>query len=128
MKRVATIINNNQPGWQNIIETEPHVTIDIGTDLYLLDESTGIGQIAKERQEQLDKHGFGTEHDDAGFNLAGELKEAAMFLLSDGACPFPSTWDRDYKVKFYNKSRKEKYVVAAALIAAEIDRLERAGR
>lgn len=31
---IATLINNNQPGWTNIIETEPNVTIDVGTKLY----------------------------------------------------------------------------------------------
>ena len=35
MKHIATVINNNQPGWENIVETEPHVTLDIGTKLYL---------------------------------------------------------------------------------------------
>lgn len=32
---IATLINNNQPGWTNIIETAPSVTIDIGTSLYI---------------------------------------------------------------------------------------------
>jgi len=31
---IATLINNNQPGWTNIIETAPGVTIDVGTKLY----------------------------------------------------------------------------------------------
>ncbi len=31
---IATLTNNNQPGWQNIIETAPNVTIDVGTKLY----------------------------------------------------------------------------------------------
>lgn len=30
---IATLINNNQPGWTNIIETAPNVTIDVGTKL-----------------------------------------------------------------------------------------------
>lgn len=34
---IATVINNNQPGWTNIIETAPHVTLEIGTKLYLAD-------------------------------------------------------------------------------------------
>lgn len=36
-KPIATVINNNQPGWTNIIETEPHVTIPVGTKLFLGD-------------------------------------------------------------------------------------------
>lgn len=39
MKPIATVINNNQPGWTNIIETEPNVTLDVGTTLYLADGS-----------------------------------------------------------------------------------------
>lgn len=34
-KEVATVINNNQPDWTNIIETAPNVTLDIGTKLYV---------------------------------------------------------------------------------------------
>jgi hypothetical protein len=31
---VAVVVNNNQPGTQHIIETAPHVTLDVGTKLY----------------------------------------------------------------------------------------------
>ncbi len=34
-KEIAKVTNNNQPGWLNIIETEPNVTLDIGTRLYV---------------------------------------------------------------------------------------------
>ena len=32
---IATLINNNQPGWVNLIETAPNVTIDVGTQVYV---------------------------------------------------------------------------------------------
>ena len=35
MKAIATVVNNNQPGTQHIIETAPNVTLDIGTKLCL---------------------------------------------------------------------------------------------
>lgn len=35
---VGKLINNNQPGWTNIIETEPNVTIDVGTPVYVAPE------------------------------------------------------------------------------------------
>lgn len=35
MNHIATVINNNQPGWTNIVETEPNVTLDVGTKLYI---------------------------------------------------------------------------------------------
>ena len=31
---IAKVINNNQPGWTNIVETEPNITLDIGTELF----------------------------------------------------------------------------------------------
>jgi hypothetical protein len=35
MEPIATVVNNNQPGWLNIVETAPNVTLDVGTKLYL---------------------------------------------------------------------------------------------
>ena len=32
---IAIVTNNNQPGWTNIVETAPNVTLDVGTKLYL---------------------------------------------------------------------------------------------
>jgi hypothetical protein len=43
MKPIATVINNNQPGWANIIETEPNVTLSIGTKLYLAEPFAALG-------------------------------------------------------------------------------------
>lgn len=40
-KHVAIVTNNNQPGWTNIVETAPNVTLHVGTKLY--DESALIG-------------------------------------------------------------------------------------
>lgn len=34
---IARVINNNQPGWTNIVETAPNVTLDVGTPLYSRD-------------------------------------------------------------------------------------------
>lgn len=41
-KKIATIINNNQPGWTNIIETSPNVTLDVGTELYIKEKTQVI--------------------------------------------------------------------------------------
>lgn len=32
---IGKLINNNQPGWVNLIETAPSVTIDIGTPVFV---------------------------------------------------------------------------------------------
>ena len=43
MKQIATVINNNQPDWTNIIETEPNVTLPVGTRLYLAEPFAELG-------------------------------------------------------------------------------------
>jgi len=43
MKLIATVINNNQPGWTNIIETEPNITLSVGTRLYLAEPFQALG-------------------------------------------------------------------------------------
>lgn len=43
MKQIATVVNNNQPGWQNIVETEPDVTLLVGTKLYLAEPFAALG-------------------------------------------------------------------------------------
>lgn len=36
---VATLVNNNQSGWINLIETKPNVTIDVGEQLCVVPRS-----------------------------------------------------------------------------------------
>jgi hypothetical protein len=43
MKPIATVVNNNQPGWLNIVETEPNVTLSVGTKLYLDEPFAELG-------------------------------------------------------------------------------------
>jgi hypothetical protein len=43
MKPIATVVNNNQPGWQNIVETEPKVTLPVGAKLFLAEPFAAIG-------------------------------------------------------------------------------------
>lgn len=37
-KKVATVVNNNQRGWTNIVETAANVTLELGTELYVKEE------------------------------------------------------------------------------------------
>lgn len=74
---------------------------------------TGSEQIQLERVNQRLK--YTNEHDDN--HKRGELRLAAIALLIDGMPhPWFNRWDMDYK---------ESLVIAGALIAAEIDRVER---
>lgn len=52
-KPIAVVINNNQPGWTNIIETEPHVTLGIGTKLYTRENIEAL--IKSEQNSLLDR-------------------------------------------------------------------------
>jgi hypothetical protein len=40
---VATVIDNNQPGWKAIVETAPNVTLDVGAKLCLKSKEGGAG-------------------------------------------------------------------------------------
>jgi hypothetical protein len=97
---------------------------------------TGIELIAKERQEQIEKHCFDKTHDAKKWNEGGELIQAAAYLLQNefkgkGAdwisATFPAQWNGEFQRKFDKKEGVEALKVAGALIAAEIDRLQ-AGR
>lgn len=85
--------------------------------------NTGIGLIAQERIEQIEKHGFTSDHK----YKDNELVDAAMqYLGGDLISCWPESWDR----KWYKSENKEKSIsrveelkIAGALIAAEIDRL-----
>ena len=43
MKPIATVVNNNQPEWQNIVQTEPGVTLPINPPLYLSEPFAPLG-------------------------------------------------------------------------------------
>lgn len=87
---------------------------------------TGIELITKEREEQLQKHGWTPQHDDQHYD--GSLVHAAISaMLLDGDF-FPENWDLKYFNKFESKTLIDRMKVAGALIAAEIDRLQREGQ
>ena len=94
----------------------------------------GINQIKQEREEQITKHGRTVEYD-VEHNGNRELSRFAGMLITKE--PFlnagisdllleklsPENWDMDIKVKMFRKSYTERLVIAGALIAAELDRL-----
>lgn len=82
---------------------------------------SGIDLIASERQRQIHELGWTSDHDDTHTNE--ELVSAAIcYLFEDTTiCPWPwpeSAWNKD-------KDTVRNLVKAGALIAAEIDRLQR---
>jgi len=87
---------------------------------------TGIELIADERAEQINKHGWDIDHD-VEENKEGQLPTAAMWLIEGGLTMrqrTPSEWDEITWQRMCDKSYKDRLIIAGALIAAEIDRLQ----
>lgn len=89
---------------------------------------TGIELIAQERKEQIEKHGRTIEKD-IEVNFDCQLGTAAGILsyelIDELDCQDdpPLNWDLKLWQKMYGKPYKERLIIAGALIAAELDRL-----
>lgn len=84
---------------------------------------TGVQMIAKERKEQIEKHGWDISHDE--YYSDNELVKAALFCINSEVFEWPFQWDEKFRDKILKKpNRVERLRVAGALIAAEIDRLQ----
>lgn len=104
---------------------------------------TGVELIERERVEQQTKHGR-TIARDVEENKQGQLTHAATILSNDVVMDAfsrrefeitnlskevlgqlcPKGWSEDVWQRMCNKSKKERLIIAGALIAAEIDRLQ----
>ncbi len=91
----------------------------------------GIELIADERSRQVSQEGWTPEHDDEHDEC--EIVEAAVcyalngreFVLQGTVCPNPGAWPWDMKWWKPSYDPIRNLVKAGALIAAEIDRLNR---
>lgn len=85
---------------------------------------TGIELIAQERKEQIEKHGRTIEAD-VKYNNRRQLTSGAKRLIEIHPDPLnaPNDWDVDTWQRMCRKGYKERLIIAGALIAAEIDRL-----
>jgi hypothetical protein len=92
----------------------------------------GIELIAQERKEQIEKHGRSVALD-VEHNKFDQLSEAAALLCtsschvgydSDRDNIVPHRWDEDVFAKMMVNTYKKRLIIAGALIAAEIDRLQ----
>lgn len=92
---------------------------------------TGIELIAEERQEQIEKHGRSISQD-VTYNSGLEkplTKAAAALTMEHGnslamQTMRPQNWDAEIWNKMMSKPYKERLIIAGALIAAEIDRVQ----
>jgi hypothetical protein len=88
---------------------------------------TGIELIAEERREQIEKHGISIKHDRV-YNKEYQLTDAATSLINETGprgmeFAKPKGWDKDVWNKMSRKPYRERLIIAGALIAAELDRL-----
>jgi len=85
-------------------------------------EAGVASEVAAERRRQIEKHGWSSAHDDGHTN--GEIASAAADYALPGQAP-PS-WSWAYGSKVVDKDpRRTQLIKAAALIIAEIERLDR---
>ena len=82
--------------------------------------------IAKERQEQIEKHGRSLHHDKE-VNSNGQLLDAAVAIITLNPIFWPNGWDGETYQHIRKKSRIEALTIVGALVAAEIDRLNEVG-
>jgi hypothetical protein len=97
-----------------------------------MSKQTGAELIAAERQRQIVLEGFTEEHDDQ--HIQGELRDAAIAyaMVCDARAGenaqyvFPASWNPEWDQSWWKpKDTLRNLVRAGALIAAEIDRLQR---
>lgn len=88
-------------------------------------KASGIYSMIEERFEQIHKHNRTVEQD-VLLNSDGQLRMAAIALSK--ALPnihdMPKDWDINICTHMVMKPIKERLIIAGALIAAEIDRLQ----
>jgi len=129
--------------WFNAVQDlSPEYLTDADRALFARIESGGRGaidEIAVERRRQIEAEGWSTEHDDQ--HTTREMAEAAACYTtyyadmgyvfhtygqeryqSGGAFPGAWPWDKSW---WKPKSPRRDLIRAAALIAAEIERLDR---
>lgn len=97
---------------------------------------TGVEMIAAERERQINEKGWTTEHDDQHDD--GSLLEFADMLLQatatasgpDDVDDEPDSWVPDAVRHVLERHRDpvERLRIASALVAAEIDRIQRVDR
>lgn len=92
---------------------------------------SGIELISEERQEQIQKHGRSISQDVVyNSGLEKPLTKAASALTVEHGIQLaaesmkPSNWDQEIWFKMMSKPYKERLIIAGALIAAEIDRVQ----
>lgn len=108
--------------------------LELLTKIFSLITPNTIGTqlISAERQKQIDKHGFTAEHhvNHPEWYESDQLKQAAITIILQDLMPHdlvsevPENWDSHWFADLLDREPKERLIIAGALIAAELDRLD----
>lgn len=83
---IATVIDNNQPGWTNIIETAPNVSLPVGTKLYDQNALLAVGARVVDEIWQRESSEKSQSPDCATCNDTGEIDETLGGLPTSNPC------------------------------------------
>lgn len=95
---------------------------DLCSSCAMLLNNDAVHSVLEERMRQVKKYGFDAEHDDQ--NTQEELRWAAHSYLSDSSFYWPSQW-KNWKYRGEKDTYRQRLVTAAALLLAEIERVDR---
>lgn len=91
----------------------------------------GVSQIYSERDKQIKKHGFDAEDQakNPEYYADDQLQYAAHTLLNVDIIGYthivePLHWDREWFIRLCENPQEDRIRIAAALLAAELDRLD----
>lgn len=87
-----------------------------------MDETQAVQDVVAERRRQVEIEGWSPDHDDA--HAGGELAKAAI-CYADPTYSLAGVWWPWERHWWKPKTRRQNLVRAAALLVAEIDRLDR---
>jgi hypothetical protein len=85
-----------------------------------MEKETGFESISRERIEQVTKHRRTLQLDKT--YKSGQLVKAAQFCISLNNNDWPRGWAKDRRDHIKKKSVADRYAIAGAFLAAEIDR------
>jgi hypothetical protein len=90
-------------------------------------KTKGVRRLIKERHEQITKHGR-TIRWDIDRNRSRQLVSAAVMLTHPSTTSFdvpPMGWEQEWWNRIRSKPYQERLIIAAALLTAEYDRLDK---
>lgn len=82
----------------------------------------GAELIQQERWEQIYKHGYDLRHDLQ--YKEEELIDVALFCILRDNDLYPKTWNERFRDHLSTKTDKQRYIMAGAFLAAQIDLME----